>query len=358
MLIESDFESDGYMFSHTNTEKKENVSESVRHEIRQAALDTSTNNRANILSRFTQSMSYSEDGYYGTLALDANSLVTQVSGYGTRNVPVSKTKEHKNLMFNDPSVVPQAITEDGVTLMLTGIDWVVTGTALAGDSLVPAEYKAIASYSGTQQVSYVLGYTTTVNYTGIVTKKTVDSINFTITYTGTPVPATAAEPPPTAAVPEEAVDSTDKITMEDELSEEVEGETESGETEGTSNSGWILTAGVILCLIAASAFGAVYYFKYIKRKHLKMEVYNLIDNDYTLLGVEILPETDITVDLSKYGESAQSASFGFGLDKYTVEKLNGSNISIIYKEETFVHTVDKKENLKEYLFKFVFGEYF
>ena len=89
-----------------------------------------------------------------------------------------------------------------------------------------------------------------------------------------------------------------------------------------------------------------------------MEVYNLIENDYTLLGVEILAEPELTVELDKYGESAQSNSFGFGLDKYTLEKLDGKNISVGYKAETFVHTVNKADNIKEYLFKHVFGEYF
>ena len=188
MLVENDFESDGYKFTHTSTNKKENVSELSKQATKTATLNTSTNSAAAILKQFTPSMSYSEDGYFGTLTLDTATLVTQPSGYGARNVPVYKTREYKNLMYNDPSYVSQSIIDNGITLSLTNIEWVVTATALAGDSLVPTEYKAVAQYSGSQRVTYVTGYTTTVQYTGVVTKKTVDSVTFTITYTGTLIP--------------------------------------------------------------------------------------------------------------------------------------------------------------------------
>ena len=366
MLIEEDFESEGYKFTHTNTDRKENVSESVRHETRQATLNSSTNSRAEILSQFTQSINYSEDGYAGTLTLDTNSLNTQVSGYGSRSVSISRTREHKNLMFNDPSFVPQSITEDGVTLTLTNIDWVVTGTALAGDALVPTEYKAVALYSGTQHVSYILGYVTTVNYSGLVNKRTVDSINFTITYTGTPLPTTTAaatEPPPITEPPVEETEPEvipEETATADDTDSEIGDEQEDDENEEKEKSSLlgILTAAGIALLAAAAVFGVIYYFMRIRKKQLKMEIYNLVENEYTLLGVEILTEAELTVDLNKYGESVQSNSFGFGLDKHTVDTLDGCKINITYKEEVHVHTVNKSGNLKEYLFKFVFGEYF
>jgi len=41
-------------------------------------------------------------------------------------------------------------------------------------------------------------------------------------------------------------------------------------------------------------------------------LYNLVENEYVLLGVEILTEPELSADLDKYAESAQSNSFGFG----------------------------------------------
>lgn len=355
MLVENDFEEDGYMFSHINTERRENVSESVRHVTQQATLDSSTNSRTTILSQFTQSINYSGGGYFGTLTLDANSLVTRPSGYGTRNVPVNRTREFRNLMFNDPSVVPQSIIEDGITLTLSSIDWVITGTALAGNALVPVEYKAVASYSGTHRVSYILGYTTTVNYTGIVTRRTVDSISYTITYAGTPIPPTTTEPE-TLPMPEPPADD---MNVEEAADEHGEGnglaDSEGGDEE-RNGVGWILPTAILLCLAAAG--GGIYYFKYAKKKQLKAEVYNLINDEYILLGTEPLDNSDeatLSVDLDKFSEAINSNSFGFVLDKHSVEALNGRPMTVSYNGETLVHEIQNTDNSTEYRFKLIFG---
>ena len=357
MLIEDDFETDGYIFSHTNTGRKENISETTKYASKQASLESSSNNASTILSQFTQSMSYGEDGYFGALTLDAASLVTQVSGYGTRNTPVSRTREIRGLMFNDPSAVPKAITDDGVTLTLAGIECIVTGTALAGDALVPVEYKAVASYSGTKSVSYVSGYTSTVNYTGTVTKKTVDSINYTITYTGTLIPVTTTEEPPPAT--EEVTEESGEIPGGNETEDEP-GEAETSETGGKNILG-VLWAALIICLTAAGAFGVIYYLKYIKKKPGKAEVsaYNLVGGEYVLLGAEPIEASedtaDLSIDLDKFSEEVKSNSFGFVLDKHSAETLNGKTIGVSYNGETIPHMINKTDGSGEYRFRLVFG---
>ena len=271
MLVEDDFELDGYIFRHMDTENQENVSETSRRVTRQATLETPTNAQASIRGQFAQSINYGEGGYFGTLTLDEATFVTRVSGYGTRSVTINRTREYPGLMFNDPAAVPQAISYNGVTLALANIEWVVTATALAGDVLVPVEYKAIASYSGVQRVSYVTGYTTTVYYTGIVARRVVESVNFTVTYTGTEIPPPATEsppPPPATELPEttEAPEpepepvSEDEGEDEDEMYEPVECDEATERTGG----GWVLPAAIAGAALAGG-LGGWYYMKYIRK---------------------------------------------------------------------------------------------
>jgi hypothetical protein len=345
-LIEDDFEADGFTFKHTKTDRKENVSENSKTATKPATVDTQTNDTAAILQQFTPSMSYSEDGYFGTLSLDAGSIVTQPSGYGARNESISKTREYPGLMYNDPSGIPQSITVDGgVTVTLSNIEWVVTGTALAGDSLVPTEYKAVASYSGTRQVWYVKGYTTTVNYTGIVTKRTVDSVNYTITYTGTPLPTTATEPPPI----------TEEITNPAEAGAEPTDSDES-KPKPEINLSWVLPVLMII-LTAAAVAGVIFFYKYFmkKKREPEISVYNLDGDEYVLLGVESPDDTNLTVELDKFGDSCKSNSFGFVLDSHSAEALNGKTLAVEYSGETLTHIIKKTDKSGEYRFKLIFG---
>ena len=348
MLIENDFESGGYLFAYTSSDRKENISEVSKSASKTASLETPTNNTASILKQFTSSMSYSEDGYFGTLNLDTASILTQASGYTVKNVPVYKTREYPGLMYNDPSAVTQSITDGGIVYTVSGIEWIVTGTALAGDSLVPTEYKAIASYTGSQRVTYATGYTTTAQYTGIVTKKTMESVTYVITYTGAFIPTT--EPPTT----------TEEPTVEEttEKPEETAGETETQEITESGSADRLtvlLTAFLITAAVAAAALLSYKY--YIKNnKKAKASVYNLIGEDYVLLGTDPLDAKNLAIDLNRYKDSIKSESFGFVLDNKSAEILNGGIITAAYNGETLSHQVKKEDKSVEYRFKLVFGD--
>jgi len=292
-------------------------------------------------------MSYSEDGYFGTLTLDTASLITQPSGYRARNIPIYRTREYKGLLYNDPSYVSQSITVSGITLSLKNIEWVVTATALAGDSLVPTEYKAVAQYSGSQRVTYVTGYTSTVQYTGIVTKKTIESITYIVTYTGTlvQIPTTTEPPATTITATTAEIVTTIEPTSEDIVA-----------VPSGSNTSFIFPAALILSLLAFAGTGFILYRKFIVgNKQAEASVYNLIDKKYILLGKTPLDTADLVIDLNQYGDSIKSNSFGFVLDSHSAEILNDSNITVKYNGETLSHTVQKVKKSGEYRFWFTFG---
>jgi len=121
-LIDGDFDENGYSFRYASSDKKENISESSKEITEIKTVETSANNAAEIMKLFEPNVDYNDDdGYTGTLALDTTSINTQASGYGYRNVPLSRTKEYSGLIYADPSLVPGSITDNGVTLALSNI---------------------------------------------------------------------------------------------------------------------------------------------------------------------------------------------------------------------------------------------
>ena len=78
-------------------------------------------------------------------------------------------------------------SKNGKTLTLANVEWQVTGTALVGEALVPAQYQAVATYSASSSYQAATGYVTTAEYHGTVTSEGVDSITYTVVYTGSEI---------------------------------------------------------------------------------------------------------------------------------------------------------------------------
>lgn len=360
-LVEPEFEEGGYSFRYMNYDRKENATESIKQASEITSLDTKTNSSSEILKMLSPSIGYSKEGYTGTLTLDTAGIVTAASGYGYRNVPVTKTREYPGLIYADPSYIPGSITENGVTLSLSGIEWVVTGTGLAGDTLVPTEYKAVATYSGSRRETYVTGYTTTAKYTGTVTKKTVESVTYTITYIGTliPVPTTTA---PTTEIPQE----TETLTTEpDETDIQETTEPDANDKEKTNAFNWLFPV-VIAAIIIASLAAVVLLFLFhpklkallknllLKRSKIKASVYNLVDDEYVLLGSQPLDVKIPEIKLNEYDSVIKTTSFGFVLDKQSSKALREQIIVVIYNGEALTHRVTEISD--EYKFKMVFRQ--
>ena len=61
----------------------------------------------------------------------------------------------------------------------------VIGTDLVGDTLSPASYQAVVTYSGKSYHKVATGYVTSADYTGEVTRSDVESVTYKVTYLGT-----------------------------------------------------------------------------------------------------------------------------------------------------------------------------
>jgi hypothetical protein len=220
-------------------------------------------------------------------------------------------------MYADPTYVPQSATKNGTTLPLTDVQWVVTGSGLAGDTLVPTEYKATAYYSKNVSSQVPTGYTTTALYKGKLEKTSVDTVQYTVTYIGTPIFVPTPEP-----------------VLEEESFE----------------FPWWIGLGILG--IAAVTSSGVFVFFLLKSRR-GVQIYNLIDKDYICIGRQSLDRNKPVIDLNHFKDVIQSNTFSFILDKSDCKKLYGRNIAVTLDDVTVMHSV--KGYNEEYRFNLELG---
>ena len=171
------------------------------------------------------------------------------------------------------SFVPSSTTKDGVTIQLSNVDWQIQSTDLVNDVLVPASYKAIATYSGTAWYSKATGYISTAKYSGDVTSEGIGSITYTLTYTGMPIIPPEPEPTPTPTqfpVQEEEPERVSTV-VQSTKPDDIDGRAEE------SNWLWI-ACGVLLAL--ALAFGIILITVIRKQGNHEAKYYETATNHY------------------------------------------------------------------------------
>lgn len=184
-LIEEPFIMEGYRYSFADITKEENLVEDSTIHKEVVTVETKSKDLSAIMEQLEPTMDYEDGTYSGTLTLDHTSLHTEVSGYSSGTTSVKTTKTIGPLDRNDMSYVPATTKKDGNTLTLSNVEWQVIGTDLVGETLVPASYQAVATYTGTASYSVANGYITTAEYVGTISRKDVDSITYRVTYLGT-----------------------------------------------------------------------------------------------------------------------------------------------------------------------------
>lgn len=305
-LVETDFMLDDFLFTYVTTDKQVKEQKDTKEVTQEEKAESKSKSLDEVIKLFPATKNYDKDGYKGALTLDTGSIVTEAAGYTTKNYTVSTTKEYPGLMYADPSYVSQSATKDGYTLPLTNVSWTVMATGLSGDSLVPTEYKAVATYSKTFSSQVPTGYISTARYKGNITKTTADTAVFTITYAGKDL---ESMPPILKAV-----------------------------------------TGVILLLLLGCGIAMLLF--YLKSRR-GADVYNLINKEYIRIGRQIIQTKEPVIDLNEFEELIQSNVFQFVLDRKTTAALFGRNLNIIYQDVTVKHRVNEKNG--EYRFELDLG---
>ncbi|MDL2272989.1 hypothetical protein LJC34_00295 [Oscillospiraceae bacterium OttesenSCG-928-G22] len=289
------------MFAHHTTTSEETTAADSKTVTETQTAETESKALENVLKKFPATIVYEQDGYTGALVLDTGSISTEAAGYRTSSWTVSTTQTYPSLMYQDPSLIPQTAVKDGHTLSLSDVSWTVTGTSLAGETLVPTEYTATATYSKKVSSQVATGYISTASYSGEVSKSEVSAVIYTLTYIGTPLPEPEPEPIPE---PESAP--------------------------------WGRIAAGIAMLLALG--GAIAVFLWLRAQQ-GVAVYNLVEDDYLCIGRQRLDLRQPVVDLNEFEDIVQSKYFSFVLDKSTTRKLFGRNISVTQGDITMTHRV-------------------
>jgi len=186
-LKEPTFEYDGFLYTWAYTTKEETPYLDSKTVTETVTVETSKDDLTEILAALDPSIPYDDGEYSGELDLDHTTLTTEAAGYTTKYGKATETKVIGNLDRNDMSYVPATTVKNGRTLSLSGVDWQVTGTALVGEALVPSQYQAVATYSASTSWQAATGYITTAEYHGEVTAEGIESITYTVIYTGTEI---------------------------------------------------------------------------------------------------------------------------------------------------------------------------
>ena len=185
-LIEEPFDYEGFTYRYASITKVENEFDDEKQQTETVTVETDKKDLSVVLDALPVSVEYDDGQYVGTLYLDHSTIETVASGHTTKSYTVSTTKEYGNLDSNDMAYVPATTVKDGKTLPLVNVEWVIQGSALVDDVLVPSAYKAVATYADKAYYSAATGYVTTANYIGSVSCSEIESVTYTVTYVGEP----------------------------------------------------------------------------------------------------------------------------------------------------------------------------
>ncbi len=329
-LVENGYEKDGYLFAYHKTDKKINENKQTKELSESIAIETATDNKEGILNRLPQTIEYNKEDFTGVLSLEHNSIATEVATYKTQNTTLSTVKEYTELMAADNSYIPQTAEKDGQILQLTDVNWAVMGTGLSGDTLVPTEYKATATYSKTISDKVPSSYVTTAIYTGTVSKPEPTTITYTLTYVGTPIKENRT-------IMEKAEKQTEE-EIKKQKQEEKEEKEEKPEVKEIKQSNPILIK-MIFGAFAGILFSGGMVLLFYKKSQRGVKICNLQDEEYICIGYQKMNKSDFIIDLNPLHERIQSPFFYFVIDKYTAKKLYGKTISITLHEQTKEHMI-------------------
>jgi len=319
-LIENGYKKEGYLFAYHKTDKKVNENKQTKQLSESIAIETATDNKQGILNRLPQTIDYNKEDFTGVLSLDNNSIDTKPVAYKNQNTTVSTVKEYTELMAADNSYIPQTAEKEGQTLQLTDVNWAVMGIGLAGDTLVPTEYKATATYSKTISNKVPSSYVTTAIYTVMVSKPEPTTITYTLTYVGTPIKENST-------IMEKAEKQAHKQIQEER---QIKEEKEIKEIKQNNIVFIKMLFGALLGILFSSGMVLLFH----KKSQKGVKICNLQDEEYICIGYQKMGKEDFVIDLNPLYELIQSSCFYFVIDKYTAKKLYGKTISITLHDET------------------------
>lgn len=194
--FQESFTQDGFAFTQSDISKRSEAGQFDSKTVdEEKSAEVPSNDKAKLLADLPKEMKYSQDGYTGVLTLKENSIVFESNGQQSYTYTVTDTRVYPGLPRNDNAYVDKTVVKNGVTLQLQSVEWTVTATTPADDALVPSQYTATATYSGTATGSRAGSYTATYTYSGVVKKELPGNTIYTVTYRGQAIPVQVTSEP-------------------------------------------------------------------------------------------------------------------------------------------------------------------
>ena len=190
-LREDPFLYEGRNYTWAYTTKEEHTALDVKSVTETVTVETQDDDLASILMELDSVLPYDQDGYTGELILDHTTLDIQAAGHEERYGTLTDIQVFSDLPGNDAGQIPASTERDGATLPLVHVEW--QEEAPSEEAPAVPRYQAVAIYAATTSYSGATGYLTTAQYSGQVTNSGVDSVTYTVVYTGQPAEP-AAEP--------------------------------------------------------------------------------------------------------------------------------------------------------------------
>jgi LPXTG-site transpeptidase (sortase) family protein len=185
----------------------------LREHTETVSVSTSTNDLETVIRLLSPTLEYmSEDGYFGVLGLDVTSIQIESQGTTSSNFTATQTREFPHLSSADTSLVPRTITHSGRTYNLANVEWRTQRSTPIDYREVASTFTAVATYSRVGTRVSTIGYTTTAEYNGQISRIAVGRTEFTAHFIGIPIvtpvltapqvtPPTETEPPAQPPVP-------------------------------------------------------------------------------------------------------------------------------------------------------------
>lgn len=301
-LKEPSFDYDGFTYTWAYTTKIEHPFLESKDAVEIITVETAKNDLSQILAELAPSIEYDDGEFAGELSLDHTTLKTEAAGYTTKYSKTTETKVIGNLDRNDMSYVPATTVKNGKTLSLANVDWQVTGTALVGESLVPAQYQAIATYSASSSYQAATGYVTTAEYHGEVISEGIENITYTVVFTGE------------AITPENG----DSLVL----------------------NSYHLMLGVLL-LLSALLIGLLVYL-FLHRKNVYVYVPGNKPRDYKVIAKFRVDPEDPFVDISTT-DPYPEGTVAIEIKRPLAKKLLGTDFQVQCKEQVYSYQVTREK---------------
>jgi len=182
------FERDGFRFELAEIVRREMPMHSTRDHVEIVVVNTQTNDLATVLRLLSPTVEHlSEDGYFGVLALDTSTISIESDGTRTSSHTVTTTREFPHLSNADTALVPRTITDGGRTYNLANVEWRTQSTTPIDYRQVASTFTAVATYTRNATRTSTIGYTTTAEYRGQVSRIAVGRTEFTAHFIGIPI---------------------------------------------------------------------------------------------------------------------------------------------------------------------------